>query len=278
MKGDTGRFCCFSVKLSPDNTEVLAGANDQCIYIFDLQRRQRVLSVIAHDDEVNSVCYLSNDGQTDIVVSASDDGLIKLWDRRILKTANSSSESGSVQHPVSVLIGHVEGITHVQPKGDGRYLISNGKDQCIKLWDIRAATSWDQMSDKICPQRTTRGQFDYRWQMYPRSRFNTFLQNYGDRGKSDQSIMTYRSHRVLETLIRCYWSPAHTTGQRYIYTGSHDGSVYIYDVLTGAVMAHLAGRHEAVVRDCSWHPNRSCPLLISSAWDATAIRWEGVRL
>ena len=33
--------------------------------------------------------------------------------------------------------GHVDGIAFLDPKGDGRHLISNSKDQTIKLWDIR---------------------------------------------------------------------------------------------------------------------------------------------
>lgn len=44
----------------------------------------------------------------------------------------------------------------------------------------------------------------------------------------DCSLMTYRGHSVLSTLIRAYWSPAATTGQRFVYTGSADGSVWIY--------------------------------------------------
>ena len=42
----------------------------------------------------------------------------------------------------------------------------------------------------------------------------------------DSSLMTYRGHTVLQTLIRCHFSPAHTTAQRYIYTGCASGSVY----------------------------------------------------
>lgn len=33
---------------------------------------------------------------------------------------------------------------------------------------------------------------------------------------------------MLATLIRAYFSPLHSTAQRYIYAGSHDGTVYIY--------------------------------------------------
>lgn len=38
-------------------------------------------------------------------------------------------------------MGHLEGITFIDSRGDGRYFISNGKDQTIKLWDIRKMTS-----------------------------------------------------------------------------------------------------------------------------------------
>jgi WD repeat-containing protein 23 len=44
---------------------------------------------------------------------------------------------GSSQKPSGVLIGHTEGITNVSSKGDGRYVISNGKDQALRLWDLR---------------------------------------------------------------------------------------------------------------------------------------------
>lgn len=41
----------------------------------------------------------------------------------------------------------------------------------------------------------------------------------------DTSIMTYCGHSVLQTLCRCHFSPAHTTGQRYIYAGCAAGRV-----------------------------------------------------
>ena len=41
----------------------------------------------------------------------------------------------------------------------------------------------------------------------------------------DTSLMTYRGHSVLQTLIRCHFSPAFSTGQRYIYTGCAAGRV-----------------------------------------------------
>lgn len=43
--------------------------------------------------------------------------------------------------------------------------------------------------------------------------------------KGDTSLMTYRGHCVLHTLIRCHFSPAFSTAQRYIYSGCANGTV-----------------------------------------------------
>lgn len=55
-----------------------------------------------------------------------------MWDRRCF------NHNGK---PAGVLTGHLEGITFIDSRGDGRYFISNGKDQTIKLWDIRKMSS-----------------------------------------------------------------------------------------------------------------------------------------
>jgi WD repeat-containing protein 23 len=44
---------------------------------------------------------------------------------------------------------------------------------------------------------------------------------------NDCSVMSYRGHTVLRTLIRCHFSPAETTGSQYIYSGSADGVVHV---------------------------------------------------
>jgi DDB1- and CUL4-associated factor 11 len=68
--------------------------------------------------------------------------------------------------------------------------------------------------------------FDYRWMDY------TYKVH--PNHPMDNSVMTFRGHTVLQTLIRCHFSPLETTGQRYLYSGSGDGSVYIFDILTGS--------------------------------------------
>lgn len=167
-------------------------------------------------------------------------------------------------------MGHTEGLTYIDSKGDGRYVISNAKDQTMKLWDLRKMIPADK-AEKIDPQDYT-ANFDYR--------FSPYQESARRKNPHDCSLVTFRGHRVLKTLIRCHFSPPGSTDGRYVYSGSHDGSVYIWnldatlkgkiDVLAGTKdtrpqrderyvdrwdQSGGRGQWSTIVRDASWHPN-----------------------
>ena len=68
---------------------------------------------------------------------------------------------GASPKPSGVLIGHTEGITYVSAKGDGRYIISNGKDQALRLWDLRKMRS-DSEYESVRHLEYGLRDFDYR--------------------------------------------------------------------------------------------------------------------
>ncbi|KAK9288345.1 hypothetical protein L1049_016798 [Liquidambar formosana] len=245
---DNDDFSIFSVKFSTDGRELVAGSSDCSIYVYDLEANKLTHRIQAHMSDVNTVCFGDETGH--LIYSGSDDTLCKVWDRRCFT---------SKEQAAGVLMGHIEGITFLDSRGDGRYFISNGKDQTTKLWDIRKMTS-----KPACRPRCRDDEWDYRWMEYPDEAKNL-------KHPHDQSLTTYRGHSVLQTLIRCYFSPEYSTGQKYIYTGSSDSSVYIYDLVSGAQVARL-NHHEAPVRDCSWHP--FYPMIISSSFDGIIAKWE----
>ncbi|RMX68220.1 hypothetical protein KXD40_005497 [Peronospora effusa] len=51
---------------------------------------------------------------------------------------------------------------------------------------------------------------------------------------------------VIETLIRCYFSPLHSTAQKYIYTGSANDHI---DLVKAFTM-----KPSGLTRDVRWHP------------------------
>ena len=97
-------------------------------------------------------------------------------------------------------------------QGDGRYFISNSKDQTIKLWDLRKMSPPDTEPPNV---RSA----DYRYENFRGMNASKC------RIDQDTSLMTYSGHLVQRTLIRAKFSPMHSTGQRYIYSGSADGVV-----------------------------------------------------
>ncbi|XP_041455361.1 DDB1- and CUL4-associated factor 11-like [Lytechinus variegatus] len=243
-----GHFCAFSVQFSNDNKEILAGANDGCLYIYDREKNDRTLRIESHEDDVNAVCFADSSSQ--ILFSGGDDGLCKVWDRRTLSDSNTK--------PVGTLAGHMDGVTYIDSKGDGRHLITNSKDQSIKLWDMRCFSPSNVV--EASRRAVAQQHWDYRWQQVPKK-------SKRKRGvKGDTSLMTYRGHGVLHTLLRCRFSPKFSTGQRYVYSACATGAIVIYDILTGKVVSKLPG-HSQCVRDVSWHPYEN--KIVSSGWDGS---------
>ncbi|RZF48025.1 hypothetical protein LSTR_LSTR002091 [Laodelphax striatellus] len=248
------RFCIFSLVFSADGNEVLGGANDGNLYVYDRTLNRRTLKINSHSADVNTVAFADSSSQ--ILYSGGDDGFCKVWDRRTL------NERKPV--PVGVLAGHVDGITYIDSRGDGRHFISNSKDQTIKLWDIRKFSSKDAQIE--ANKELFRFEWDYRWQKVPRK-----LIHGRSKLQGDTSLMTYRGHLVLQTLIRCHFSPAFTTGQSFIITGCATGQALVYDTLTGEIVKEYDG-HVCCVRDVAWHPYRS--EIVTTSWDNSIRCWS----
>ena len=237
----------------------MAGTGDNSVYVYDIERRQSILRIPGHQDDVNAVCF-GDQQSPHILYSGSDDTTLKVWDRRSM---GDGREAG-------VFLGHTEGLTYVDSKGDGRYVLSNGKDQTAKLWDLRKMISTDK-ADRIDPNDyTTR--FEYRSNAYDDNDYRPH--------PHDCSLVTFRGHKVLKTLIRCHFSPPGSTDSRYVYSGSYDGSVYVWNLdatLAGKVNVLKATKNSrprdpellaetydywgrngrswmTCVRDASWHP------------------------
>lgn len=261
----------MSIKFSGDSKEILGGSKNGAIHIYDLiQKRVSTTVSGAHSDEINSVCW-ANRETSNLLYTGSDDCFVKVWDRRALGSNGT--------RPAGVFIGHQEGVTNVASKGDGIYLASNGKDQLLKVWDIRKMQEYSDFVN-MKPLREARG-FDYRMQQYPYTNKQT-------KHQQDRSVFTFKGHEVLSTLIRCQFSPIETTGQRYVYTGSSDGRIHVYDLLTGDTAMRLpqkgrtsgadvsyysyhSRRDGAPCRDVSWHPHQ--PVIASTSFDRTVKVW-----
>ncbi|QSZ30820.1 hypothetical protein DSL72_000378 [Monilinia vaccinii-corymbosi] len=276
--GRRGSFGIWSIRFSGDGRELIAGNSGGSIIVYDIESRRKLHMIFGHEDDVNAVCF-ADKSSPHILYSGSDDATIKVWDTRSI---GDSREAGA-------FIGHIEGLTYLDSKGDGRYVLSNGKDQSMKLWDLRMVMSSAQFSNVRANGRRPGTNFDYRWGSYDEDSW------YHD--ENDNSLVTFRGHRVMRTLIRCHFSPPGSTNSRYVYSGSEDGKVYIWNMdatLAGKIDVFQAtektrppphdgwrgtwhggwhdesddvsgSRWKTVVRDACWNP--SAPMIAASAWN-----------
>jgi DDB1- and CUL4-associated factor 11 len=253
----------FSVRFSGNGRELVAGTNGNSVIVYDIESRSVLHSICGHNEDVNAVCF-ADKYSPHIIYSGSDDCTVKVWDRR----------SMGDQREVAAFVGHIAGLTYIDSKGDGRYVLSNGKDQSMKLWDIRKAyssTEWRGL------QPFRRRHFDYRMGRYNEDNW--------DPHPDDNSVVTFRGHQVLQTLIRCHFSPPNSSDSRYVYSGSKDGKVHIWnldatkaaeidvkeatrgtrprDGRTRHYFSDARGDWATCVRDASWHPH--APFIAASA-------------
>ncbi len=80
-------------------------------------------------------------------------------------------------------------------------------------------------------------------------------------------------HQVYNTDIRCSFSPVETTGQRYLYTGSANGCVMVFDTKTGDTIMTLHSEKSkgTTVKEVSWHPRD--PVIASTTLTGVLNLW-----
>ncbi|KAJ3089073.1 hypothetical protein HK102_007264 [Quaeritorhiza haematococci] len=108
---DDNDFGIWSVRFSGDGREIVAGASDSCIYVYDIESKRILHQIPGH------VCF-ADPASSHVLFSGSDD-----TDRRSL---------GSNAEPSGVLVGHTEGLTK---HFDYRFVYSGSADGFVYIYD-----------------------------------------------------------------------------------------------------------------------------------------------
>ena len=225
-------------RFDADASRLIAGASDGHVYVQDANRNVTTLRVRAHVDDVNAVAWADLRGDANVLYSGSDDATVKVWDARTAGFEESDGAAGGVggssyarsllsrrrfgrrdvflvvarrNRAACVLSGPGAGV-RTDSRGDGRYLISNCKDQTVKLWDVRKMVepSAVERGERRDPRARN---WDYRRTSFPGG-------GWRPRGPDDVSVQTYRGHVVDQTLIRTYFGPRGRRGRDPACTGS----------------------------------------------------------
>lgn len=74
-----GGFGIYQARFAPGwaGSEAVAACSDNRVRVVDIASRSVVLSVLAHADDINAVCFADPAASANVFISASDDGMVR---------------------------------------------------------------------------------------------------------------------------------------------------------------------------------------------------------
>jgi len=161
----------WTICFSPDGANIISGALDRAVRIWDVDNRECRWALRGHDEWVNGVAVSADGG---VIVSGSGDKTVRIWDTKkmasrnvlrghtdfvrsvcVVDNANIVSASDDCQlrvwdmkngSNVKCLQGHKKGIYSVSAGVNGR-VASASRDSTVKVWDIKKDKHIQEFND-----------------------------------------------------------------------------------------------------------------------------------
>ncbi|KAK3712087.1 hypothetical protein LTR37_009178 [Vermiconidia calcicola] len=247
----------LDLAVSEDNARFVSVGGDKTVFVWDVATAQTVRRFSGHSGRVNACCF---GGEGDgVVVTGSFDGTVRVWD--------SKSRSDKA---VMVFEEARDGISSVGVWGGEVW--AGSVDGRVRVYDLRAGVvDMDVMGDcavtSVMPARAG--------DSYLVSTLDSKVRLM-DRA-SGKCLQTFRDEEGFKNdtyRIRSTFGMADSVA----ISGSEDGKVVVWDVLTGDVKARVwhteervEGSKRGVVGAVAWNQMRR--LWASAGEDGTVVVW-----
>ncbi|WP_170217283.1 helix-turn-helix domain-containing protein [Kutzneria buriramensis] len=210
--GDTGGTLVDSLTFSPDGQTLATTSNDRVVRLWDMRSRSLVGTLQNDNHSLYGVAF-SPDGHT--IATTTGDGSVRLWD-----VASRTQ--------VAVLTGNAA-ITAVAFSPDGHTIATTTGDGSLRLWDVASGKQFGVLTGTAGPALDVVFSPDGR----------TVAATSG----ADHTVMLWALQGPIITA-----SPAAPVTQvtfsrdgRFLATAQQDGVVRLWDALSHAPQATLAG-------------------------------------
>ncbi|KKP00858.1 hypothetical protein THAR02_07036 [Trichoderma harzianum] len=198
LEGHTGAVQSVAVL---SDTQIVSASHDQTIKIWDILTKACIMTLEGHDEYITSVATFTNGN----IATGSGDATIKIWD---------SSTGACIQ----TLKGHIAWICSVAFL-NSQQVISGSDDETIKVWDIATGE---------CVQTLRHTDSIWSLTIVAPGRFAS--------GSDDMiSIWDVATGACVQTLQghTDYIKSIATISPDQIVSGSHDGTIKIWDLTVG---------------------------------------------
>jgi len=197
----------WTICFSPDGSNIISGALDRAVRIWDVRERECRWALRGHDEWVNGVA-VSNDGTT--IVSGSGDKTVRFWDTKRMQCR-------------STLRGHQDFVRSVCVTEDSSMVVSASDDCSLMVWNMKSAKLEKTLNGHAkgiysvaagkgsIVASASRDASVKIWDVNPKS-------------KKDKELQTYQGHRGDVN------SCAFLARGRYVAAGSDDKTVQVFKV------------------------------------------------
>ncbi|KAI6206608.1 WD-REPEATS-REGION domain-containing protein [Aphelenchoides besseyi] len=222
---------------SCDNSMILAGGRDKQPTIFDVESGKMLKRWRDHGGVINAVAF-NEDSR--VALSASQDSTIRCFDTRSRSAAFQVIDEAT-DNVLCLDVGNHE-------------IVSGSADGHVRLYDIREGRLFvDYIGDAVTSVQLTDDQqcclvssMDGQVRLFDKT--------------NGQLLNDFNAHRNQEFRIE---STMLKSGDQ-LASGSEDGHVYVYDVVTTKVLSRLNHQPTKFVHSLAAHPTRN-DLLLSTA-------------
>ncbi|KAE8673345.1 Detected protein of unknown function [Hibiscus syriacus] len=109
---------------------LITGGDDHKVNIWSIGKPSSLMSLCGHTSPVESLAF---DSAEVLVHAGSSTGGIKLWDLEETKSLGYQKEGMHSSYK-----GHTRGDSMIRFTPDGRWVVSGGFDNVVKVWDLTA--------------------------------------------------------------------------------------------------------------------------------------------